>query len=69
MLLQIEAQAKAGLHLANGVGQQFGIFVAGAQDVKREALRGLAAHAGQLLQFFNQSSHGLGKSGHYLTLT
>jgi hypothetical protein len=30
--------------------------------VKREALRGLAAHAGQLLQFFYESSHGLGES-------
>ena len=61
------AQVQAGLHLADGVGEQFGVFVAGAQDVKGEALRRLAAHAGQLLQFFNQSSHRLGESGHYLT--
>jgi hypothetical protein len=35
--------------------------------MKREALRRLAANAGQLLQLVNQSNHGLGKSGHYLT--
>ena len=33
------AEMQAGLHLADGVGEQFGVLVAGAQDVEGEALR------------------------------
>src|SRR5271166_2200387 len=57
------AQAQVRLDLANCARQQFSIFVAGTQDVKSQTLRALAAHAGQFLQLFNESSHGLGESG------
>jgi len=57
------AEAQAGLYVMNGGREQLGILVAGAQDVECKALRGLTAHAGQLLQFFNKASHRLGEPG------
>jgi len=57
------AEMQAGLQLADRVGQLLRVLVAGAQYMKREALCGLAAYSGQLLQLFNQASHRFGKSG------
>jgi hypothetical protein len=54
------AEAQAGLQVAHSVGQRRSILAGGAQDVEGEALGALGAHAGQLLQLFNEPSHGLG---------
>jgi hypothetical protein len=35
--------------------------------MKGKALSGLAAHPGQFLELFNQSSHGLGEPGHVVS--
>ena len=56
-------EMQTGLQLADGVGEELGVFVAGAQDVKSEALRSLAAYAGKFLEFVDEASHGLGKLG------
>ena len=58
------AEAQAGFHIAHGSGQRLGIVVAGAQNVKREPLRGLAADARQFLQLVNKARHRLSKSRH-----
>jgi len=57
------AEVKAGFELPNGVGELVRVFVGRTKDVEREALRGLAAHAGKLLELVNQASQRLGKSG------
>src|SRR6185312_10382041 len=54
---------KTGLDLTNCLGEQFGVFVAGAQDVKGEALRRLAADTRQLLQFVDEPRHRFGEFG------
>jgi hypothetical protein len=53
------AEMQIGLHLPNGFGQEFGVFVAGSQDVEGEALRRLAADSRQLLQFVDEPGHWL----------
>ncbi|HKE26648.1 MAG TPA: hypothetical protein VKB88_30045 [Bryobacteraceae bacterium] len=58
------AQAQAGLDVTHGGRQGFGVVVAGAQDVEGQPLRAFAAHAGQLLQFLDQSRHRFCEFGH-----
>src|SRR5258708_11521782 len=48
----------------NRCRQCFGVFRAGAKDVKCHPLRALTANARKLFQFIDESSHGLGKLGH-----
>ena len=57
------AQMKTGLDLTDRLGKQIGVFVAGAQDVKGEPLRRLAANARQLLQFIDEPRHRFGEFG------
>jgi len=45
------AQTQLSLHVPDGGGQSFGVVFAGPQDMKGEALRGLATDSGQLLEF------------------
>src|ERR1051325_7918608 len=52
--------------VADGPGQCFSILPVGAQDMECHALRALAAHAGKLLQFIDELSHGLGEFRHKL---
>jgi len=40
---------QAGLELADGICELLGVFITGSQNVKGEALRRLAANAGELL--------------------
>ena len=54
------AEAKAGFQGAHGVGERGGVFVAGAQEMKGEALGALGADSGELLQFVNEPGHWLG---------
>jgi hypothetical protein len=53
---------QARLKLSDGVGELLGILIGRAKEVKSVTLRGLAADAWQLLQFFDEASHGLGKA-------
>ena len=55
------AQMKTGLDLTDRLGKQVSVFVAGAQDVKGEPLRRLAANARQLLQFIDEPRHRFGE--------
>ena len=52
------------LGVANGVGQRQRVFRVGAQNVKRQALRGLCADAGQVFQLIDQPLDGLGEIRH-----
>lgn len=55
------AETETCLHSANCLGEQFGVFIAGAQDVEGEPLRRLATDARQLLQFVDEPRHRLGE--------
>jgi hypothetical protein len=57
-------KAKALLELLNRGGERVGILIGGSKDVEGEALSTLGAHAGELLQFFNQASHRLCETRH-----
>jgi hypothetical protein len=50
--------------VANGDGQGFRVFPAGAQDMEGHALSAFGAYPGKLLQFVDELSHGLGEFGH-----
>ena len=63
-VVALRAQVQLGLDVADGAGQRLRVVVAGAQDVKSEALRALAAHAGQLFQLVYEARHGLSESRH-----
>jgi len=45
-------------------GQCLGVVIAGAENVKGEALRALGPDAGELFQLIDQARHGFGKFGH-----
>jgi hypothetical protein len=44
------AEAEVGLDVAYSGGESFGIFVAGAENVEREALSAFGAYAGELFK-------------------
>ena len=50
--------------VANGVGERHGFFRGGAQQMKREALRGFLSDAGKMFQCVDQSFDGGGKIRH-----
>ena len=57
------AEVQTGFHLPDGIGEQLGIFIACAQDVKGEPLRGLAANSRQLLELIDEPGHRFCKFG------
>src|SRR5258708_3464212 len=59
------AEMKVLLEIANGQGESVGVRRARTQQMERHPLGALTAHAGQLLQFVNESSHRLGKFSHF----
>jgi hypothetical protein len=59
------AQPQVGLHVAHRCGESLGVGVAGAQNMKRQTLRALAADPRQLLEFVDEPRHGLGKFRHF----
>ena len=58
------AEAQAGLELADGVGECFGVLIAGAQEMEGESLRALCSDAGQFFKLFDEAGHGLCKARH-----
>jgi len=58
------AETEIRFDVPDGLGQAFGIFIAGAEDVEGQTLRALGADAGELFQFINEPRHGFGKLGH-----
>ena len=64
MLLQMRADAELVLDVEHGLRQLLGILAAGAQDVKRQALRGFLPDAGQAFEFVDEARQRLGEIGH-----
>src|SRR5258708_37171030 len=62
------AEMKVLLEVANGQGESVGVRRARTQQTERHPLGALAAHAGQLLQFVNESSHRLSEFNHLYPL-
>jgi len=60
------AEAEVGLDIAYSGSESFGIFVAGAENVEREALSAFGSYAGELFKLVDQARHGFGKFGHSL---
>ena len=58
------ARANFFFGVANGFGERQRIFRRGAQEMKRQALRGLLANSGEMLQFIDESFDGSGKIRH-----
>jgi hypothetical protein len=58
------AQTQLGLDVANGGGQSLGVIVAGAQNMKGEALGAFVADSRELLEFVDEPGHGFGKARH-----
>ena len=58
------AEAETGFDVSDRGGERFGVFVAGAKDVKREALRALGSDARELFELIDQARHGFGEFGH-----
>ena len=57
------AEAEVGFELRDGVGEGFGVFCGGAEDVEGEALGGAGADAGELAELLDEGGHGLGEAG------
>ena len=53
----------SGCHVNPAVS--FGVFVAGAQDVKRETLSAFRSNAWELFQLIDEARHGFGELGHF----
>ena len=62
MLLQYGAEPQLLFKFADGVSKCAGVLSAGSQNMEGQPLGVLGADAGQLLEFFNEPRHGLGKS-------
>src|SRR5262249_38192445 len=52
------------LGVANGLGQSEGVLGRGAKEVKRKALSGFLANAGEMLKFIDQAFDWGGEIGH-----
>jgi hypothetical protein len=55
------AKAEAIFDVEQGLGEALGVLAGLAENMKRQALRGLLAHAGKALEFLNQPLEGLSK--------
>ena len=64
MLLHTEQIRMFSLGVANRVGQRQRAFGLGAENMKRQALRGFCADAGQMFQLIDQPLDGLGEIRH-----
>ncbi len=58
------AEAHVHLGVADGVGERQGFFRLGAQNMEREALRGLRPDAGQMFELVDQTLDRFGKIRH-----
>ena len=63
------AEPELVLDVQNGLRQLLGVVAAAAQDMKREALRGLLPDAGQALELGNQAGKRFGEIRHRLQQT
>src|SRR5579864_3887189 len=59
------AETKISFDVADSDGEGFGVFIAGAEDVKSQALRALGSYARELFQLIDQARHGFGESVHW----
>ena len=62
MLLQMEQSLSFSFSSRTASASALGVLSAGSQNMEGEPLGVLGADAGQLLEFFNEPRHGLGKS-------
>jgi hypothetical protein len=59
------AETKIGFDITDSDGEGFGVFIAGAENVKSQALRALGSNARELFQLIDQARHGFGESVHW----
>ena len=69
MLLQMEQRRRLVAQDEDGVGEGAGVVVGAAQKVKRQALGGFGADAGELAQLVDEAGDGVGEAVHGILQT